>query len=245
MYLEGQAGRASSSRESGFALAALLVAIAVLSVIMLVALPAWRHQAQREKEIELIFRGEQYARAIGLYQRKLAGAFPPSLEILVEQKFLRKKYLDPLTGEDFVPVLAGSPLLGGVALPAQAGMASPGGVGQSETPGGQVFQNPDDAVSGGLPVGVQAPGSGILGAAGIGAQGGPGARAGIAGVMSKAKGQSIRLYNGRSRYDQWIFVYTAPTAGAGQVAAPGQMAVPDQDALPAALPAPGPGRGGQ
>jgi type II secretory pathway pseudopilin PulG len=238
MYLEGQADGASSSRERGFALAALLVAIAVLSVLMLVAMPTWRHQAQREKEIELIFRGEQYARAIGLYQRKLAGAFPPSLEILVEQKFLRRKYLDPLTGEDFVPVLAGSPLLGGIALPAQPGMASPGGVGQSDTPGGEVFQNPDDAVTGGLPVGVQAPGTGILGAAGIG-QGGPGARAGVAGVMSKAKGQSIRLYNGRNRYDQWIFVYTAPTAQAGQVASPGQG--PDQMGVPR----PGPGRGGQ
>ena len=45
-------------------MAALLVSLAVMSVLMSAALPAWRHQAQREKEAELVFRGEQYVRAI-------------------------------------------------------------------------------------------------------------------------------------------------------------------------------------
>jgi len=104
-------------------MAALLVALAILSVMLLVALPTWRHQAQREKEAELIFRGEQYARAIGLYQRKLAGALPPSIDILVEQKFLRKKYKDPITGDDFQPVFANS--AAGMQLQQQPG-AAPG-----------------------------------------------------------------------------------------------------------------------
>ena len=62
MSLEGQ--------ERGYAMAALLVSLAVMSVLMSVALPAWRHEAQREKEAELVFRGEQYARAIALYRAK-------------------------------------------------------------------------------------------------------------------------------------------------------------------------------
>src|SRR5688500_17111252 len=128
MHLEGQDAPRSSAESHGFAMAALLVAIAVLSVVMLVALPTWSHLAQREKEAELVFRGEQYARAIGLYQRKLAGTFPPSLDVLVEQKFLRKKYKDPITGDDFVPVYAGT-----------AGAALGGGApGESRPPGSDV-----------------------------------------------------------------------------------------------------------
>src|SRR6476659_5813871 len=62
--------------------------------------------ATREKEEELIFRGKQYARAIGLFQRKFANTPPPSIDVLVEQRFLRKKYKDPITNADFQPLYA-------------------------------------------------------------------------------------------------------------------------------------------
>ena len=39
-------------------MAALLVAMAVMAVLMSAALPVWRHEAQREKEEELVFRGQ-------------------------------------------------------------------------------------------------------------------------------------------------------------------------------------------
>jgi type II secretory pathway pseudopilin PulG len=68
-----------------------------MSVILGMAMPVWRTVVQREKEEELIFRGRQYARAIQLYQRKFAAAYPPSVDVLVEQRFLRKKYTDPMT----------------------------------------------------------------------------------------------------------------------------------------------------
>jgi type II secretory pathway pseudopilin PulG len=102
MYLEGQDG------QRGYAMAALLVAVAVMAVLMSVALPAWRHQAQREKEAELVFRGEQWVRAIQQYQRKNGpGVYPPSIDVLVQQRFARKKWKDPITGEDFVPIMPG------------------------------------------------------------------------------------------------------------------------------------------
>lgn len=79
-------------------MATLLVALAVMAVLMSAVLPAWRHQAQREKEAELIFRGEQYVRAIQLWERKMGpGSRPTSLDMLVQQRFLRKKYKDPMT----------------------------------------------------------------------------------------------------------------------------------------------------
>ncbi len=77
-------------------MAALLAAMAVMAVLMTAALPTWKQIMLREKEDELIFRGEQYARAIGAYQRKFANASPPSIDLLVEQHFLRRKYKDPL-----------------------------------------------------------------------------------------------------------------------------------------------------
>jgi hypothetical protein len=57
-----------------------------------------------EKEAELIFRGQQYAHAIGLFQKKFANAFPPNFDVLVEQRFLRKKFKDPITNDDFLPL---------------------------------------------------------------------------------------------------------------------------------------------
>ena len=64
---------------------ALLVAMSIMTVLMSVAMPAWRQATQREKEAELIFRGQQYARAIVLFallnpvtQRDLGRAGAPS-----------------------------------------------------------------------------------------------------------------------------------------------------------------------
>jgi type II secretory pathway pseudopilin PulG len=78
-------------------MAALLVAMTIMAIFLSMALPAWRTVAQREKETELIFRGEQYARAIALFQRKYANTFPPNLNVLLDGHFLRKKYKDPMT----------------------------------------------------------------------------------------------------------------------------------------------------
>ena len=233
MHLQGQATRSSAAvRQAGFAMAALLVAIAILSVMMLVALPTWRHQAQREKEAELIFRGEQYARAIGLYQRKLAGALPPSIDILVEQKFLRKKYKDPITGDDFQPVFANSAAGMQAQQPGGAPSAGRGPApGPARGRGAPTFQSPMGA---GQRQG--SPSSGLAGAAG-----------GIVGVVSKSTAQSIRLYNGRDRHDQWIFMHMAASPQAGQGVAPVQ---PRQTVAPGQRP-PGPpppvgrGRGGR
>lgn len=104
MKLAGQGNGAPASRgERGYAMAALLVGMSVMAVLMTAALPSWTHMIQREKEEEYLFRAKQYARAIQEYNRKMGSANSPapSVDFLVEQRFLRKKYKDPLTGEDF------------------------------------------------------------------------------------------------------------------------------------------------
>ena len=87
---------------------ALLVAMSVMAILMSAALPAYHTMARREKEAELVFRGEQYARAIGLWQQKFANQPAPSIDVLVEQRFLRKKYEDPITNDDFQLLGAGA-----------------------------------------------------------------------------------------------------------------------------------------
>ena len=67
MHLAGQG-------EKGYAMAALIVGMAVMAILMTAAMPVWKHLAQREKEEELVFRGEQYAHAIGLFQRRTANS---------------------------------------------------------------------------------------------------------------------------------------------------------------------------
>lgn len=167
-----QQAQATRTSESGYAMAALLVAIAVMAVLMSVALPAWKHAAQREKEEELVWRGEQYDRALQLYRKKTSAPGAPSLDILVEQKFLRKKYKDPITGGDFELKLPG--MLGNL----------PPGVRQPQRSQQQL----------------------------------------IGGVKSKSKAKSIRLLNGRDRYDQWEFTYKPYNANpAPQQPGPGRQ----------------------
>ena len=76
-------------------MAALLISMSIMAVMMTVVMPVWKHAAQREKEEELVFRGQQYARAIGLFQRKFANAYPPNIDLLVDQKFLREEVQGP------------------------------------------------------------------------------------------------------------------------------------------------------
>jgi type II secretory pathway pseudopilin PulG len=112
--------------DGGFIMVALLVGIAVSALWMTVLLPSWKQQETREREAELIFRGEQYARAIYLYRQKNQIP-PPDIDTLVNQRFLRKKYLDPITGKEFLPlagVTAGAPAgrAGGAAPQLQTGL---------------------------------------------------------------------------------------------------------------------------
>lgn len=99
-------------------MAGLLVAIALLSLALSVAMPSWKTLVQREKEEELIWRGQQYDRAIQLYRKKNAAPGAPSVDKLVEGRFLRKKYKDPITNADFEVIgVSQTPTAPGVQQP--------------------------------------------------------------------------------------------------------------------------------
>jgi type II secretory pathway pseudopilin PulG len=95
---------------SGFTYVALLAVIVILGISMGAAGKYWSFVIQRDKEEELLFRGEQYRLAIERYYRALPGksVYPASIEELMKdsrtpagKRYLRQAYKDPMTGEDF------------------------------------------------------------------------------------------------------------------------------------------------
>lgn len=75
----------------------------MLVVSLALVEPNVLYQGRREKELEMIWRGKQYARAIGLYYRK-THRFPTELDDLYKPKigirFLRQAYKDPMNAAD-------------------------------------------------------------------------------------------------------------------------------------------------
>lgn len=80
----------------GYLVIMLMMAVFTISLGLLVAVPVWRTELQREKEEELIFRGRQYVEAVRIYVRKNPGRFPASLQELLDKRCIRKLYKDPL-----------------------------------------------------------------------------------------------------------------------------------------------------
>jgi type II secretory pathway pseudopilin PulG len=175
-------------------MAVLLVGLAVMSIMLTVAMPVWHQMMQREKEEELIFRGTQYARAVGLFQRKYAGGFPASIDVLVQQKFLRKKYKDPMVADGEFQLIPAAAMQAGQAGPSLSTTTTTSRTGQTS------FQ-----ISSGSSRTTQTGFGGQTVVAG-----------GLIGVMSKSTDKSIKIYNGRDHYNEWLFVYTAP-AGRGVI----------------------------
>src|SRR3954451_23780703 len=82
----------SRRSEGGYTLVALLAMMTVLALLAMAVAPNMQQQAQREREKEAIFRGEQVADAIRAYYRYRAGvlrlagdqALPTSMDQLLE-----------------------------------------------------------------------------------------------------------------------------------------------------------------
>ena len=92
--------RRRSEGARGYTLVAAVVLVAVASVLVAAALPAWSHAIKRDKEEELIFRGLQYAEAIRVFQVRF-GRYPVRLEELltVNPRCIRQLWKDPMTDD--------------------------------------------------------------------------------------------------------------------------------------------------
>lgn len=200
--LRGQGGRPYQlAGGGGYAMVALLVGMSVMAILMGAALPVWNKQAQREREEEYLFRAHEYARGILKFQRKAGpGTLPPSLDVLVEQRFVRRKYKDPITRQDFQPVYQTAGPIGQPGGGAVGAGSTPGMVGAGSQQAGSGLTSTSTQQTGGTSTTSQTAAM-------------PGAP--VIGVVSKSKATSIKVYNGRTRYDQWAVTWQDVKPGKG------------------------------
>ena len=94
--------RSRRDRSGGYILLALIFGAALVAIGLALSLPRAAMRAQRIREERLIYRGKQYQRAIRLYFRENK-KYPENLEDLEDTngvRYLRRRYKDPITGED-------------------------------------------------------------------------------------------------------------------------------------------------
>ncbi len=94
----------------GFTYIGLLAIIVIIGISLGATGKYWSNVMLRDKEEELLFRGDQYRLAIERYYTALPGRqmYPQSIDELLKdprsptmKRHLRQKYKDPITGADF------------------------------------------------------------------------------------------------------------------------------------------------
>lgn len=171
------------SRSSrGYTLVGLVIAIAILTILIAAVGPSIGTIMKRDREQELLFRGRQYARAIGLFQRRY-GRYPTELKELYENRprTVRRLWKDPMCDCDkWHLIIQGTP----------DAIAGDG----SSTPG----QLPPSAPAGGPP---RTPTPAPFGTGGETKNVGP-----IVGVRSNAHQKALTEWRGHKFYDEWRFI---------------------------------------
>ncbi len=94
----------------GFTYMALLAAIIIIGISLGATGKYWQNIIQRDKEEELLFRGDEYRKAIGKYYAAIPGRaqYPATIDNLLKdertpqgKRYLRRKYKDSFTDENF------------------------------------------------------------------------------------------------------------------------------------------------
>jgi type II secretory pathway pseudopilin PulG len=220
--------------EQGYMMAAVIFMMALLVFSLALAAPQIKKQIQRDREEETMRRGKQYMRAIQLYYRKFH-AYPPNMDALVktqEIRFLRQKYIDPMTGkDDWKPIQFGqnkAPTamgffgvpLGGSSIAGigpNGGNGLPGATPIGGVPGAPTTTTDPNAAAGqaGQPGqdpnaangGINGTGTGIGAGPGNGTGGQTFGGAGIIGFSPASPKDSILVYKKKTHYNEWEFTY--------------------------------------
>lgn len=245
--------------ESGYALLLTIFLVSTLLLLATMATPGVVTQGRRQKEEEMIWRGNQYVRAVHLFFQK-NGRYPQSLDELTKPNvanvhFLRKAYTEPMNTTDgswrLIYISPSGQLIGSVhyrtlqemavafALGGQLGGGASGVAAQLfglpvAAPGQLSQSQSDQAIASSAqptPVGnLQAAEGPVFGGS-------------VIGVAGKEKQASVRVYQGATTYFEWEFIWN-PLLNAylGQIpGAPGQTTVPGGvPTAPPGVPVPSP-----
>lgn len=213
MKLSPSFRRAPAGRQSGYVLIVIMLMMVLLVIAVTAIAVREATQIRRDREVEAVHRGTEYARAVKRFYRKF-GRYPARIEELEStnnMRFLRKRYKDPISGDDFrilhygeqksvprglfgAPFGAGS---GGSAGGAGGGIA--GAVLGSAMGGGQA-----GGQRGGQPPAAGTPAASMGSTLGSGQTFGGGPIIGVAGVKDQA---SLKDWNGKTNYKDWEFYY--------------------------------------
>jgi len=148
--------KANGSRQQGYVLVVMLLFLAIMAIGLTAMAPAIKQRIRRDREIELIHRGRQYARAIRLFYRKF-GRYPMRLEELENTnnvRFLRRRYKDPMTASGEWHLIhygevqsagGNAPLLPGAGVP---GIPGATGSSSSASPFANTFASSSQGASG-------------------------------------------------------------------------------------------------
>lgn len=112
--------------QRGSALLMVLFAVVVIGLALGLAGRTWSSAMQQEREEELLFRGDQYRRAIESYYQGAhggaQGSYPRALADLLKdprslqpRRHIRQLYSDPFTGEEFELIQVGGDVKGTVS----------------------------------------------------------------------------------------------------------------------------------
>jgi type II secretory pathway pseudopilin PulG len=190
------------------------------------------------------------------------------LEDTNNYRSLRKRYKDPITGADFkvlhlseVQMALGGGAVGGLTPPGTnpgagangqfgqsasafgsgnfGGAATPPGAQSASTDGTDVASPSGQSAFGSTGAGGKQPGGSSSNTSGdkLAGQtfgGGP-----IAGVVSTSKAQSIREFNKKDHYNQWLFIYDPNSDRGGLLSTPSQPPLQGAGGLPGMPGAPG------
>ena len=255
IWFPGRVPRTARAAQRGHLLVILMMGLAVMLIMMTAAAQSWTFQMRRERELELIFRGEQYVKALDAFRKASGGAFPiGDLKVLAQKnaggiRFIRKLYPNPMDPNGEWQYLYLHPGGTGFINPCATLTGGKGRTGQEFVAGGAI------PVSG-FPMGGAAMGLPGMG----GSQGGRGGkprglggldddRAGGAGSMSELSAmdpnafrrtgvakmnlpivgvvncqsiESIRMYRGQTRLNNWAFTPLAMGEFAGNAQPGGQ-----------------------
>ena len=243
----------------GIAFIALIATVGALAVFLAYAVQPWSVVLQRDREEELIFRGEQITEAIRAYQVDHGGAYPPDLEELLKPgqnkvPYLRRPFTNPFDFEDgkWGLLTPGQTIMrqkedGGTEFvdPKDAGLGDfgsqqgnmnrPPTLPQTAQPTGQ---RPGCNMSGRLPgqqgqgQGQLPPGMGMVLPFKVGGEEGQP----ILGVYAPVEIDAFKTYYGKSNINEWFFspLVIQPPGQQGQLGGPQQPNQPNQ-----------PGQGGQ
>ncbi len=205
-----------AAEQDGFTILGLLVLVAVINIGLGVAATSWVTINRRADEAELIWRGQQYVRALACH-RQQTGGLPQELNELLESDCIRALYPDPISNDGEWRVLRENDPEFRRDLD-DARNVGRGGGGAAGVPAGRADSGARRGARGGSGARRgRGSGGGLQSAAidesmqrfrelrdQLSDRFSSGNR--IVGVRPAATGEALRVYKDKSTYEEWLFV---------------------------------------